>query len=109
MDQAEESTTAELSVPVDESSNYDSVSPSPAASPLHNSSQQAGVAEDTVPIEPSLGANTQGERTSPLRQVSAQKGRSSSQVRTTDDIERDYIYVYSDGEIKCLVCIVWNR
>lgn len=90
-----------------------SPSPSPIASPLHLKhyntapSLQAGVgiASGSSP------AHVKHHSSFPQLNLgdAARKGLySSSQVRTADEIEQDYVYVYSDEDIKYWVCTCVN-
>lgn len=101
----------------DSNSKPISPSPSPIASPLHlkhyNTDPSLQVGAGTVlqssPARTSLHQNLRKHHSSAPQldfdDAARKRLYSSSQVRTTDEIERDYIYVYSDEDIKCRVCL----
>lgn len=90
-----------------------SVSPSPVASPLHLKHYPSQQTESTAylasPLHTTLSPNMQMHHSSipqlDLGDAAQKRLYSSSQVRTTDEIEQDYVYVYSDEDIKCWVCM----
>lgn len=78
-------------------------SPSPAASPSHinHPTQQQTEMTDTGQPQPFLGLPLRAQDLGDTAQKSL---CSSTQVRTADGIEQDYIYVYSDEDIRSWVC-----
>ena len=103
---SEESVTKEeLPLPVAEHDVGGESSPSPVASPFHikHPIQQQVETSDTPQPHSSLAVqkpSTQGVGVADQKRLCL-----STQVRTADEIEQDYIYVYSDEDIRSWVCL----